>query len=74
MSFPPNASKLAAYRSTSAHAGVAAADPHRSHGRDGGFEGGCGDLWLNGSLGHEIDRSHCVRGRHRHAGRAAARE
>ncbi|HET7809721.1 MAG TPA: flagellar export chaperone FliS [Steroidobacteraceae bacterium] len=29
MSFPPNASKLAAYRSTSAHAGVAAADPHR---------------------------------------------
>src|SRR5262245_37847038 len=28
MSFPPNASKLAAYRSTSAHAGVAAADPH----------------------------------------------
>ena len=29
MSFQPNASKLAAYRSTSAHAGVAAADPHR---------------------------------------------
>jgi flagellar protein FliS len=29
MAFPPNASKLAAYRSTSAHAGVAAADPHR---------------------------------------------
>jgi len=29
MSFPPNASKLAAYRSTSAHAGVSAADPHR---------------------------------------------
>lgn len=28
MAFPPNASKLAAYRSTSAHAGVAAADPH----------------------------------------------
>ena len=28
MSFPPNASKLAAYRSTSAHAGVAASDPH----------------------------------------------
>ena len=27
MAFPPNASKLAAYRSTSAHAGVAAADP-----------------------------------------------
>src|SRR3954469_11733501 len=29
MSFPPNASKLAAYRSTSVHTGVAAADPHR---------------------------------------------
>jgi flagellar protein FliS len=29
MAFPPNAAKLAAYRSTSAHAGVAAADPHR---------------------------------------------
>src|SRR3954471_19082148 len=29
MAFPPNASKLAAYRSASAHAGVAAADPHR---------------------------------------------
>lgn len=29
MAFPSNASKLAAYRSTSAHAGVAAADPHR---------------------------------------------
>jgi flagellar secretion chaperone FliS len=29
MAFPPNASKLAAYRSTSAHSGVAAADPHR---------------------------------------------
>ncbi len=29
MAFPPNSSKLAAYRSTSAHAGVAAADPHR---------------------------------------------
>jgi flagellar protein FliS len=28
MAFPPNASKLAAYRSTSAHSGVAAADPH----------------------------------------------
>ena len=28
MAFPPNASKLAAYRSTSAHAGVAASDPH----------------------------------------------
>jgi len=27
MAFPPNASKLAAYRSTSAHSGVAAADP-----------------------------------------------
>src|SRR5687767_10179097 len=29
MAFPPNSAKLAAYRSTSAHAGVAAADPHR---------------------------------------------
>jgi flagellar secretion chaperone FliS len=29
MAFPPNASKLAAYRSTSVHTGVAAADPHR---------------------------------------------
>jgi flagellar protein FliS len=29
MAFPPNASKLAAYRSTSAHSGVAAADPHK---------------------------------------------
>jgi flagellar secretion chaperone FliS len=29
MAFPPNAAKLAAYRSTSAHSGVAAADPHR---------------------------------------------
>jgi flagellar protein FliS len=29
MAFPPNSSKLAAYRSISAHAGVAAADPHR---------------------------------------------
>ena len=29
MAFPPNASKLAAYRSTSAHAGVESADPHR---------------------------------------------
>ena len=29
MAFPPNASKLAAYRSTSAHAGVEGADPHR---------------------------------------------
>ena len=29
MAFPPNAAKLAAYRSTSAHAGVDAADPHR---------------------------------------------
>ncbi len=28
MAFPPNSSKLAAYRSTSAHAGVAASDPH----------------------------------------------
>jgi flagellar protein FliS len=28
MAFPPNASKLAAYRSTSAHSGVAAADAH----------------------------------------------
>src|SRR5688500_12972136 len=29
MAFPPNSAKLAAYRSTSAHAGVAAADPDR---------------------------------------------
>jgi flagellar secretion chaperone FliS len=29
MAFPPNAAKLAAYRSTSAHAGVESADPHR---------------------------------------------
>jgi flagellar protein FliS len=29
MAFPPNAAKLAAYRSTSAHSGVAAADPHK---------------------------------------------
>ena len=29
MAFPPNSSKLAAYRSTSVHSGVAAADPHR---------------------------------------------
>ena len=29
MAFPPNAAKLAAYRSTSAHAGVETADPHR---------------------------------------------
>lgn len=29
MAFPPNAAKLAAYRSTSVHSGVAAADPHR---------------------------------------------
>jgi len=29
MAFPPNASKLAAYRSTSVHSGVDAADPHR---------------------------------------------
>ena len=29
MAFPPNASKLAAYRSTSVHSGVAASDPHR---------------------------------------------
>ena len=29
MAFPPNAAKLAAYRSTSVHAGVDAADPHR---------------------------------------------
>ncbi len=27
MAFPPNSSKLAAYRSTSVHSGVAAADP-----------------------------------------------
>jgi flagellar protein FliS len=29
MAFPPNAAKLAAYRSTSVHSGVAAADSHR---------------------------------------------
>ena len=29
MAFPPNAASLAAYRSTAAHAGVDAADPHR---------------------------------------------
>ena len=29
MAFPPNSAKLAAYRSTSVHSGVAAADPHR---------------------------------------------
>ncbi len=29
MAFPPNAAKLAAYRSTSVHTGVAASDPHR---------------------------------------------
>jgi flagellar secretion chaperone FliS len=29
MAFPPNAAKLAAYRSTSVHAGVDAADSHR---------------------------------------------
>ena len=29
MAFPPNASKLAAYRSASVHSGVDAADPHR---------------------------------------------
>ena len=29
MAFPPNAAKLAAYRSTSVHSGVNAADPHR---------------------------------------------
>ncbi len=29
MAFPPNAAKLAAYRSTSVHSGVDAADPHR---------------------------------------------
>ena len=29
MAFPPNSSKLAAYRSTSVHSGVAASDPHR---------------------------------------------
>jgi flagellar protein FliS len=29
MAFPPNSAKLAAYRSTSAHAGVEGADPHR---------------------------------------------
>ena len=29
MAFPPNAAKLAAYRSTAVHAGVDAADPHR---------------------------------------------
>lgn len=29
MAFPPNSAKLAAYRSTSVHSGIAAADPHR---------------------------------------------
>jgi flagellar protein FliS len=29
MAFTPNAAKLAAYRSTSVHSGVAASDPHR---------------------------------------------
>ncbi|MEO8063021.1 MAG: flagellar export chaperone FliS [Pseudomonadota bacterium] len=29
MAFPSNAAKLAAYRSTSVHTGVAASDPHR---------------------------------------------
>ena len=29
MAFPQNAAKLAAYRSTSVHTGVAASDPHR---------------------------------------------
>jgi len=29
MAYPPNSAKLAAYRSTSVHAGVDAADPHR---------------------------------------------
>ena len=29
MAFPPNAAKLAAYRSTAVHSGVDAADPHR---------------------------------------------
>ena len=29
MAFPPNASKLAAYRSASVHSGAEAADPHR---------------------------------------------
>jgi flagellar secretion chaperone FliS len=29
MAFPPNAAKLAAYRSTSVHAGLEASDPHR---------------------------------------------
>ena len=29
MAFPPNAAKLAAYRSTAVHAGFDAADPHR---------------------------------------------
>lgn len=29
MAYPPNAAKLAAYRSTSVHSGIAAADPHR---------------------------------------------
>lgn len=29
MAFPPNAAKLAAYRSTSVYSGVAASDPHR---------------------------------------------
>ena len=29
MAFPPNAAKLAAYRSTAVHSGVDASDPHR---------------------------------------------
>ena len=29
MAFPPNAAKLAAYRSTAVHSGIDAADPHR---------------------------------------------
>ncbi len=29
MAYPPNSAKLAAYRSTSVHSGVDAADPHR---------------------------------------------
>ena len=29
MAFPPNAAKLAAYRSTSVHSGLEASDPHR---------------------------------------------
>ena len=29
MAFPPNAAKLAAYRSTSVHSGVESSDPHR---------------------------------------------